>query len=150
ALNRALASLGLVEPLTNEPFREFWPYGLGHRDEVDDMWRRTALLLKALKTSLEGQGGRLAVLYVPSRLEVSPQALALTEERYRMGLDKTRDRVVSRLRRTCEAIGIPLVDPRQALRAAEAGPQRAYFANDGHWNAAGNAIAAHELLALFG
>src|SRR5262245_9174348 len=63
-LNRTLAWLGLVEPVSNEPFREFWPYGLGHRDEVEDMWRRTALILRTLKGSVEAQSGRLAVLYV--------------------------------------------------------------------------------------
>jgi hypothetical protein len=147
-LNRGLAWLGLVEPVSNEPFREFWPYGLGHRSEVDDMWRRTALILKALKASVESGSGRLAVLYVPSRLEVSAEALALTEERYRMGLAKTRDRVATRLRRTCEALNIPLVDPREALRRAEESASRAYFPNDGHWNPTGNAIVARELLSL--
>ncbi len=147
-LHRALAALGLVEPASAEPFREFWPYGLGHRDEVEDMWRRTAVILKGLRDDVAASGGRLAVLYVPSRLEVNEESLRLTEERYNMGLAKNRDRIANRLRRTCEILGVPFVDPRPALRAAEAAGTPAYFPGDGHWNAAGNAIVARELVAF--
>jgi hypothetical protein len=145
-LHRALARFGLVEPVSTEPFREFWPYGLGHRDEVEDMWRRTAVILKALRSQVEASGARLAVLYVPSRLEVNDEALRLTEERYRIPLSKTRNAIANRLRRTCEILGVPMIDPRPPLRAAETGSAPAYFPGDGHWNAVGNRIVAGELL----
>jgi hypothetical protein len=88
----------------------------------------------------------LAVLYVPSRLEVNDEALRLTEERYRIPLSKTRNAIANRLRRTCEILGFPMIDPRPPLRAAETGSAPAYFPGDGHWNAVGNRIVAGELL----
>ncbi len=145
-LHAFLARLGLVEPVSREPFKEFWPYSAGHREETDEMWRRTALILKALKAAVEQGGGRLAVLYVPSRLEVNEEALRLTDERYRMGLARSRDRVINRLRATCNTLGIPVVDPREPLRAKENAGVRAYFPRDGHWNEIGNQIAAEALL----
>lgn len=147
-LHASLARLGLVEPVSRDPYKEFWPYGAGHREEVDDMWRRTAVILKALKERVESHGGRLAGLYVPSRLDVNEEALEAADQRFRMGLRRSRDRVAKRLKATCDAIGIPLADPREALRRQEASGTLAYFPNDGHWNEIGNAIAARELLPL--
>lgn len=143
-LHAGLARLGLVEPRSGEPFREFWPWGLSHQAEVDEMWRRTAVILKALKESVESRGGRLAVLYVPARFEVNEDALGVADRQ--MGVRRTRERIVTRLKATCGAIGIPLVDPREALRRTESAGNRAYFPKDGHWNEAGNAIIAHALL----
>ena len=144
-LHAWLAQVGLVEPLSRDPYKEFWPFGAGNREEVDEMWRRTAVILKSFRREVEAHAGRLALLYVPSRLEVNDAALVATDERFHMGLRRNRDRVFKRLKATCDAIGIPLADPREALRAAEQPDRPAYFPNDGHWNEVGNAVVAEQL-----
>jgi hypothetical protein len=147
-LHRTLAAVGLVEPASRDPSREFWVYGALHREEVDAMWERTAAILAALRSSVQQAGGRLAVLYVPSRMEINEEAFEITSERYRMGLKQTRDRVVDRLGSLCEELGLPLLDPREALRGVESSGRPAYYPRDGHWNEAGNAVVAHELAPL--
>jgi hypothetical protein len=144
-LHALLARAGLVEPVSREPFKEFWPYSPAHPAEVEDMWRRTAVILRALDEAVRRQGGRLAILYVPSRLEVNEESLVLTDERYHLGLRRNPERIPKRLRAMCEAMSIPLLDPREALRAKESAGVRAYFPQDGHWNELGNAVVAEEL-----
>jgi hypothetical protein len=144
-LHRLLARLGLVEPVSTEPPREYWPFGRDHPREVNDMWERTRHILAALKRDVEGHGGRLAVLYVPVRFEVNDRVWELSRQRYRMGRRWDRDVVFERLRSACEDLGIPLVDPRDELRRQDATGAPAYYTRDVHWTAFGNAVAAHSL-----
>jgi len=141
-----LARVGLVEPLSREPYKEFWPVGGGHRDEVGEMWRRTALILQALQRDVQAAGGRLAVLYVPARFEINDTAMEEIDTRFHLGLRKAPNRIFKQLKSICDAAGIPVLDPRPALRAAERPGRPAYYPNDGHWNAIGNAVAAQELV----
>lgn len=144
-LHRALASLGLVEPVTSDPPREFWPYGPGRGREVEEMWRTTAALLASLKQDVEAHGARLSVLYVPARFEVNAQVWQTTRARYRLGRRWDPYVVFDRLRQELDAIGVPLLDPRDALRRSEAAGPPAYYTRDVHWNAVGNRVAAEEL-----
>lgn len=141
-LHAALATLGLVEPAPADPPREFWPFGPGHEREVEDMWARTRALLQALKRDVEADGARLAVVYVPVRFEVNPEVWKLTRARYHLGRRWNPDRVPARLKAVCAELGIPVVDPREPLRRAEA-QGAAYFTRDQHWNGVGNEVAAH-------
>jgi SGNH hydrolase-like domain, acetyltransferase AlgX len=144
-LHQLLARVGLVEPISPEPPKEYWPFGRDHAREVNEMWERTRYILAALKADVEGHGGRLAVLYVPVRFEVNDGVWELSRRRYRMGRRWDRDVVFERLRAVCEQLGISLVDPRAELRRQEATGAPAYYTRDVHWTASGNAVAAHAL-----
>ena len=144
-LHRLLARLGLVEPVSTAPPKEYWPFSRDHAREVNDMWERTHHILAALKADVEGHGARLAVLYVPVRFEVNDRVWELSRQRYHMGRRWDRDVVFERLRAVCDDLGIPLVDPRDELRRQEATGAPAYYTRDVHWTAFGNAVAAHAL-----
>jgi lysophospholipase L1-like esterase len=147
-LHRALGRLGLVEPEdAGGPMpREFWAFGPGHKDEVALMWRRVRAILAALKQAAESRGAGLVVFHVPARFEVDDRAWELTRERYSMGRRWwRRERVFDDLRETCRSLGLPLVDPRGALRAAEAAGRPTYFVRDGHWTGEGHAVAARAI-----
>jgi hypothetical protein len=148
ALHRWLARFGAVEPTKVEaiPY-DMWPMGKDHPREVNDMWARTAAILEALKQAVEKDGGRLLLFYIPDRSEVNDRAWELTRAMYSLGPRWSRDRVLERLRKTTEVLGIPLVDPREPLRAAEAGRTPAHFPEDGHWTEVGHEIAAREIAA---
>jgi len=147
-LHHLLARVGLVEPVSNEPPKEYWPFGRDHPREVKDMWERTRHLLAALKEEVAAHGARLAVFYVPVRFEVNDGVWQLSRQRYRMGRRWDRDAVVEGLRSTCEDLGIPFVDPRDELRKQDATAAPAYYTRDVHWTPAGNAVAAHALEAV--
>jgi hypothetical protein len=150
SLHRFLARLGLVEPHPEElPPTEYWPYGPPRRPEVEDMWRRTDAILRALKGDVERRGARLLVFYIPCRFEVNDTAWELTRDRYNLGGRWRRERVFERLEATCRALGVALVDPRAALRRAESA-EGAYLVKDGHWAAPGHAAAARVLAPVVG
>jgi hypothetical protein len=56
-----------------------------------------------------------------------------------------RERVFDDLKETCRSLGLPLVDPRDALRAAQASGRPTYFVRDGHWTEEGHAVAARAI-----
>ncbi|HWX25617.1 MAG TPA: hypothetical protein VN083_11265, partial [Vicinamibacteria bacterium] len=141
SLHAALARVGLVPPLSPHPPRDFWPFRTDRRREVDAMWRHFAALLHALDVAVQESGGHLAVLYVPVRFEVEDEAWEKTLARYPPPRTWDRDRVVRALEAACAAAGLPLVDPRSALRGGGA-----YFPKDGHWNTRGNAAVARALV----
>jgi lysophospholipase L1-like esterase len=139
-LNRWLAALGLVPPVAQTAASELWVYGPGAENPA--MWRTTTALLRALRDEAVRHGARLVVLYVPVRFEVNDSVWDLTRARYKMGRLWKREKVFDRLQAACAELAVPLVDPRQALRAAEASPQPAYYTRDVHWNDVGNELAA--------
>jgi hypothetical protein len=147
-LHQVLARLGLVEPVSNEPPKEYWPFGRDHPREVNTMWERTRHILAALDAEVSAHGGKFAVLYIPVRFEVNDGVWELSRRRYHMGRRWDRDAVIERLRSVCEELGIPFVDPREDLRRQEATDAPAYYTRDVHWTAAGNAVAAHALESL--
>lgn len=147
SLHAYLARLGLVEPVSADPSRELWPFGPGHRQEVDEMWRRTEAILAALKDEVEARRARLVLLYVPVRFEVNDEVWEVTRRRYRMGPRWDRHVVFDRLKAIGDRLGLVTVDPRETLRRAESSGNPAYWSRDFHWTAVGNAVSAHELLA---
>src|SRR5262249_40204745 len=84
----------------------------------------------------------LVVLYIPARFEVNQGAFELTRERYALGRRFDREVVHDRLRQGLDRIGVPLIDPRNELRASESAGRPAYHTRDVHWNPRGNEISA--------
>jgi hypothetical protein len=144
-LHRLLARVGLTEPIDDKPPPEMWPYGLGHRAEVLEMWRRFAALLSALHADVSATGGQLVVFYAPAAFESDDRAWDLTRRRYRFGPRWDRGRVAADLLAAAAEQGVPLVDPRPELRAALMSGRRTNFLIDGHWNVLGNELAAEVL-----
>lgn len=138
-LHALLARLSLVQKASTSPSRELWPFGPPRR-EVEDMWRRTEAILRALDREVRARGGRLATVYVPVRFEVNTSVWELTRQRYNWGRQWKPEAVFNRLRSVHERLGIPLFDPREALAAVDSGPAPAYYTRDLHWNALGNRI----------
>jgi hypothetical protein len=144
ALHAFLSRLGLVEPPSHYPPRDFWGFTTDHPREVEEMWRRTTAILAALKEAVVSSGGRLAILYVPIRFEVSDSAWEQTLKRYPQNR-WARNKVFDDLKAAADGLGIPLVDPREALKRGEGS---GYFPRDGHWNEVGNAAASAAILPL--
>ena len=144
-LQGALTFFRIVDRPRTEPIpMEMTPLGTLH-PEVRAMWAVTDALLAGFKAEVEAAGGRLAVLYIPDRYHLSPHVWELTRERYGMGKRFSPDRIYTRLKRACEELAIPFVDPFAALRAAEESGRSGYFPEDGHWNELGHAIAARAI-----
>jgi hypothetical protein len=131
--------------MDDKPPPEMWPYGLGHRPEVLEMWRRFSAILSALRIDVAPAGGQLVLFYAPAAFECDQRAWDLTRRRYRLGRRWDRERVAGDLAGVAAEQGVALIDPRPELRAAMAGGRRPYFLVDGHWNALGNEMAAEAL-----
>jgi hypothetical protein len=115
--------------------------------EKKRMWRIAFALVEALASAVRADGARFIVFYVPARFEVNPSAWEPTMARWKVNASRSRpDRVFLVLQEECAGRGIELVDPRAALRLAEASSRPAYFVEDPHWSEVGHRIAAEALL----
>jgi lysophospholipase L1-like esterase len=141
-----LARLGLWEPLRklpmNDELRLFRVPELGH---LRPAWSALTWTLQTLARDVSSSGGRLAVAYVPSRMEVTPRVWELTQARY--DVDETYDRaaLASRVRYITGRLGVPMLDLTPALAGADSRARPAYFQTDSHWNARGQEVAARAL-----
>lgn len=94
-------------------------------------WRVTRALFAALAHDVEQNGARLAVMIIPEPWHLRP------------GAPDVHQRAV---RAACAELDLPVLDLTPLFAAqTEAGGPRLYFANDGHWTAAGHALAAQAL-----
>jgi lysophospholipase L1-like esterase len=112
-------------------------------EPVVQAWLQTEHLLALLQREVTAHGAQLVVAYVPSKMEVSRRDWELTRRRYR--IDESfwdRGLVARRLRTAGERLGVPVLDLTDGLWAEHG---RAYFAQGGHWNARGHAVAAEEI-----
>jgi hypothetical protein len=116
---------------------------------VNAAWQRTDEILRALAHEVEARTARLAIVYVPSRREVSDRDWELTRLRYE--LDDSWDRwlVAERVQDLGRSVGVPVLDLTRPLREANGVLGGApYFTFDGHWNRRGHAVAAESVAAF--
>jgi lysophospholipase L1-like esterase len=112
-------------------------------EPVVQAWLQTEHLLALLDREVASHGAQLVIAYVPSKMEVSRTDWELTRRRY--GIDESlwdRSLVARRLEAAGQRLSIPVLDLTDALWAEQG---RAYFAQGGHWNARGHAVAAQEI-----
>lgn len=150
AYNR-LAGVGLWQPIRRRPPRaELRVYARHVGREIEHAWDVTAALLARLAREVDRHGGRLLVVYVPSRMEVQDDSWAFTVAQYeRAATGWERGRVAQRLASLGSSAGYPVLDLTPALRAADDGWRgRPYHVFDGHWTALGHHVAAREVQAF--
>lgn len=119
---------------------------------VEEAWERTARLLRLMRDEVVADGARFALVYVPDRVEVADRSWRIACQRYGWSdADADAGAVRRRLHAIAAEAGLTLIDPTEALRAADhglfGGP---YFASGIHWNAAGHRVAAEFAAASLG
>ena len=139
-----LARLGLWNPIPQAtPRLEMLVYDQRDLAPVEDAWEKVGVILKALKKDVEGHGSKLAIVYVPGRMEIQEPSWKATQQMYRLR-DGAWD--LTKVRRKVEGFGaslqIPVVDVGPALQVAERPFRPTYFTFDGHWNARGHEVAS--------
>lgn len=108
---------------------------------------RAAAILARLDRDVRDRGSRLAVLILPTRVQVEPSLAgpALRAVGNLLGLSEADltydDEVANTVRERLTASGVPTIWLREALAAA-AGPEPLYYSRDWHLNARGHAAVA--------
>ncbi len=147
--SRSLAAYGLTPELSNQPPAEYLPFGpldARESERVEEMWKRTAAILRGFRDNVRAAGAGFSVFYVPARFEVSDEAWTFVQRRYEKERPWARSAVRTRFEALAASLDVPLLEADDALKAAERSPAPAYLPSDGHWNARGNEIAAQALL----
>jgi hypothetical protein len=149
----ALARLRLWEPLggdTVEKGDQLRVFKRRRQPDVEEAWTRTGDIVEALAREAEANRSRFAVVYVPSRMEVSDRDWELTRISY--GMDEAvwdRGLVARRVAEMGRLGGFAVLDLTPALRAATGRlTGEPYLLYDGHWNARGHRVAAEAVAAF--
>lgn len=143
----ALARLGLWDPLGgDEPDDQMRVFKRRQQPNIEAAWERTDAIVRALARETAADGARLALVYVPSRMEVSDRDWELTRLAYDMD-EKAWDRGLAarRFGEIAASAGVPFHDLTADLRAADSWRGGPYFTYDGHWNATGHRVAAESV-----
>ena len=143
-----LARTGLWERLGgDEPDEQMRVFKRRQQPLIEAAWERTDAILGALSREAASRGSRFALVYVPSRMEVSDRDWELTRLLYDMD-EKAWDRglVARRFGEIGASAGFPVLDLTLDLRRASKGVLgEPYFVYDGHWNAQGHRAAAEAI-----
>ena len=121
-----------------------WEYHL-YRSVLEEReaaaWTLLVALIRQLRDEVEAQGARFVVFLVPSVVQVYPELWRTFSQRpdgQALDADLPQRLVTERL----SALGITVIDPLPALRAAGRSNDQLYFPVNRHWTAAGHEVAA--------
>ena len=109
-------------------------------------WELTGRVLASFKQSVEQQGARLTVVYVPSIVQVEEDNWRAKRELYGLIGEFDLQKPNAQLAGFASQYGFALLDLLDEFRE-KAQTQTLYW-RDSHWNAAGHALAAERLCAL--
>ena len=139
----ALAGIGLWPRLGgDEPDDQMRVFKRRQQPAIEAAWQSTDAILRALSREAAAHGEHFAVVYVPSRMEVSDRDWELTRLAYDLD-ERAWDRglVARRFAEIGAQAGFPVLDLTRDLRGAGVLGEP-YFVYDGHWNATGHRVAA--------
>jgi hypothetical protein len=150
ALAKRLAEIGLISrralrpvPLTEGVPVDYWVYAAEPPAPWREAWTHTERLLDALRDAVTADGARFVVMLVTARELIYAadwEKLLQTYPAMRQvawDLDGPERRVLA----WCERAGVSCVQLSPVF-AARRDQQRLHFLYDGHWTAAGHALAA--------
>jgi hypothetical protein len=119
---------------------------VSRRAEFERLFQETGAVLDVFASEVRDAGAELVVLVVPDEFQVHAEVAREVARSARADLDDyDLDLPQRRLDAHLAARGVAAVDLLPAFRAAGAS-ERLYRLRDTHWNAAGNALAARQLL----
>lgn len=154
-LAERLAKWGLLSkaalrpvPLDGGVPLDYWVYAADPPPAWQDAWAHTEHLLTALRDAVAADGARFVVMIVTAREQVYPDDWQRLVQTYPAMHDVPWD-ITGPERRVlawCEAAGVSCVQLSPAF-AARRDQQRLHFLYDGHWTAAGHALAAQTVAA---
>lgn len=126
---------------------DYWVFAPQPDGEWQLAWARTEGLLDEMRATLAEAHKHFIVMLIPTRYEVYPDSWQQTIAVYPAMRNRTWDPTAPRERMLawCQAHAVSCLDLYPAFRAAAGGAAPLYFHHDGHWTAAGHAVAAKGL-----
>jgi hypothetical protein len=153
SLARTLARIGLIDPAAIRQQHEskgvpldYWVYATDAGDAWRDAWRYTERLLGELQREAAADGAALTIIIITAREALYPdtwsQILAAhpAMREVRWNLEGPERRLI----RWCEQSGVPCLRLSQVF-ARERRNELLHYPHDGHWTAAGHALAANSV-----
>jgi hypothetical protein len=149
AVHEQLARLGLWNPMPKmTPRLEMLVYDQRDLAVIEDAWEKIGAILTRLQKGVVERGSTLAIVYVPSLMEIQRSSFKATEQLYRLeprawDPKKVRNQVT----RLGRSLSIPVIDLSPALEASNRLFRPVYFSHDPHWNARGHDTASEAIFA---
>ena len=152
ALAARLESMGVIKrgavrkpPAPEGVPLDYWVYAQQESAMWKAAWRHTLRNLEELRAASRARGARFALLIVTARDHVYAESwrqLGVIYPRLRSG-EWDLSAPARRVKKWCEAKQVACLDLFPEFeRARDEGAERLHFVHDGHWTAAGHALAA--------